>query len=356
MSMAPSDGGAGKPPQAVVMQLAMGAWAAQAVAAVTRLGVPDLLHQHGPLDARALCERHGVDAQPAVLERALRACASLAIFTEDVGGRFGPTALSEVLTLEAPGSVKRFVEQIGGRWWTLFGGLPEALRTGRHQTRTLLGREPWEPLGPRETEEFAEAMRSRRDSTRAFAERCDLSAARILVDVGGGLGHVAMAALARHPALQAVVLDRPEVISIARRHAAAESADIRARLRFEAGDMFDEVPTGDTFLLRSIIHDWDDERAERVLRNCRARLLPGGRILCVDNVLPPLGDTGASGTKLLDLLMLVSLPGRERTEPEWRALFAAAGLGLESLIRLNPLSVECLIVGAPASDHSPPPP
>ena len=100
------------------MQLAMGAWAAQAVAAVTRLGVPDLLHRHGPLDARALCERHGVDAQPSVLERALRACASLEIFTEDAGGRFGPTALSEVLTLEAPGSVKRFVEQIGARWWT----------------------------------------------------------------------------------------------------------------------------------------------------------------------------------------------------------------------------------------------
>jgi SAM-dependent methyltransferase len=353
--MATSEGETGKPPQTVVMQLAMGAWAAQAVAAVTRLGVPDLLHRHGPLDSRALCERHGVAAQPAVLERALRACASLQIFTEDADGRFGPTALSEILTLEAPGSVKRFVEQIGGRWWTLFGGLPEALRTGRHQTKALLGREPWEALSPRETEEFAESMRSRRDSTRAFAERCDLSAARTLVDVGGGLGHVAMAALARHPHLRAVVLDRPEVIPIALRHATAEPPEIRARLRFEAGDMFDDVPAGDTFLLRSIVHDWDDERAARVLRNCRTRLAPGGRILCVDNVLPPLGDTGASGTKLLDLLMLVSLPGRERTEAEWCTLFAAAGLALESMTRLTPPSVEYVIVGVPAR-YSPPPP
>ena len=329
------------------MQMLMAAWASQAIAAIARLGIPDLLERHGAATARELAERHGVEAEPAALARALRACASLGIFTEQADGRFGPTPLSRALTLDAPGSVRRFAELIGGRWWTLFGGLPEALRTGRNQGKALLGREPWEPSSPREMEEFAESMRSRRDSTRAFVDRCALASARTLVDVGGGLGHVAIAALARYPHLRAVVLDRPQVIAIAERHAAAEDPAVRARLTFASGDMFEEVPAGDTFLLRSIVHDWDDSRAIRVLANCRARLEGTGRVLCVDNVLPPLGDTGASGTKLLDLLMLVSLPGRERVEAEWRALFQAAGLALDSVTPINPPSAECIIAGLP---------
>ena len=130
---------------------------------------------------------------------------------------------------------------------------------------------------------------------------------------------------------------------------------MRARLSFVAGDMFADVPAADTYVVKTVMHDWDDASCVRMLKNCRARLAEGGRILGVDNVLPPMGDTGASGTKLLDLLMLVSLPGRERTEAEWRALFAAAGLALESMTRLNPPSVEYLIVGVPAR-YSPPPP
>ena len=89
--------------------------------------------------------------------------------------------------------------------------------------------------------------------------------------------------------------------------------------------MFGEVPPGDTYVLKTIVHDWDDASAVRVLRNCRVRLPEQGRVLCVDNVLPPMGDTGASPTKLLDILMMVTLPGKERTEAEWRELYAAAG-------------------------------
>jgi len=92
--------------------------------------------------------------------------------------------------------------------------------------------------------------------------------------------------------------------------------------------MFADVPPADTYVLKAIIHGWDDASAVRVLQNCRARLRQGGRVLCVDNVLPPLGDTTCSDTKLLDMLMMVSLPGKERTEAEWRALYAAAVEGV----------------------------
>jgi len=128
------------------MQMMMGAWTAQTISAVT--------------------ETHGVDAKPDFLERALRVCASVGVFTEAADGRFGPTPLSEVLTPESPASVNAFVELIGGRWWKLIGALPEALQTGQSQAQALTGREPWTAGEADREEQFGRAMRSRVESTR----------------------------------------------------------------------------------------------------------------------------------------------------------------------------------------------
>ena len=162
------------------------------------------------------------------------------------------------------------------------------------------------------------------------------------------LVELAIALLERHAHLRACVLDLPAVVKVAERLAAHEAERVRSRLSFVAGDMFAAVPPADTYLVKTIMHDWDDARCVRLLQNCRARLAEGGRILGVDNVLPPMGDTGASGTKLLDMLMMVLLPGKERTEAEWRALHAAAGLRVTAITPINPRSVECLIEGVPA--------
>ena len=177
--------------------------------------------------------------------------------------------------------------------------------------------------------------------------RSDFGRTRVLVDVGGGFGHLAIALLQRYPAMRARVLDLPEVVAIAERHAAGEDPRILDRLSFVGGDMFAEVPAADTYVLKAIVHDWDDASCLRVLDNCRAQLSDGGRILCGDNVLPPMGDTGGSGTKLLDMLMMVSLPGKERTEAEWRALYDAAGLRVERIVPINPRSAESIIEGVP---------
>ncbi len=222
----------GPPPQSAVMQMMMGAWSAQTVATVTRLDVPDLLHEHGALSARKLCDEYGVDAKPEFLERALRTCASLGVFTEAADGRFGLTPLSEVLTLDAPGSVKRFVEKIGGPWWKVFTGLPDAIRTGRNQAKAQLGVEPWKNPDLAEIEAFAEAMKSRVDSTAGVVEHCELSSSKEIVDVGGSLGHLSIAILDRHPQLRATVLDLPELMPIAERHAADAAPEVRARLTF----------------------------------------------------------------------------------------------------------------------------
>lgn len=334
----------GPPPHAIVMQMVMGAWTSQTIGAITRLGIPDLLQKHGPLTARQLTEDHGVEAKPELLQRALRACASLGVFTEAAGGRFGPTPLSDVLTLGSPTSVKSFVELIGGRWWKLFAALPEALRTGENQAEALRAQEPPAPPDARRLEAFGQAMKSRVDSTRGVVERYDFSRTQNVVDVGGGFGHLTLAILQRHPHVRGVVLDRPEVVAIAERYAADEDRAVRDRLSFVGGDMFVDVPPGDLYVLKAIIHDWDDASCLRVLQNCQARMSDDGRILCVDNVLPPIGDTGCSSTKLLDMLMML-IGGRERTEAEWRSLYDEAGLRVTSITLVNPRSGESFIEG-----------
>jgi len=170
----------------------------------------------------------------------------------------------------------------------------------------------------------------------------------MVVDVGGGFGHLALAILQRHPRVRATVLDLPDVIAVARRHAEHEDAGVLARLTFVGGDMFAEVPAGDVYVLKTVIHDWDDAHCVQVLQRCRARLPADGRIICADKVLPPMGDTGASGSKLLDMLMMVSLPGKERTEAEWRALYERAGLRVASITVVNPRSGESIVEGIAA--------
>jgi ubiquinone/menaquinone biosynthesis C-methylase UbiE len=339
---------AAAPPAAGVMQMMTAAWTAQTISTVTCLRVPDLLHARGPLTARQLTEEHGVDAKPEFLERALRVGASVGIFTEALDGRFGPTPLSEVLTPDSPASVRAFVELIGGRWWKLIGAMPEALRTGENQSKAQTGREPWEPAGADRRTQFDRAMKSRVESTRGVLEHYNFSRAHTVVDVGGGLGHLALAIVKTYPTVRATVLDLPDVIAVAQKQVSQEDARVRERLTFLAGDMFLDVPSGDVYVLKTIIHDWDDVRSVQVLEHCRARLPADGRVICVDKVLPPMGDTSAVGAKLLDMLMLVSLPGKERTEAEWRALYERAKLRVTSITALNPRSAECIVEGVAA--------
>ncbi len=332
-----SDAGA----RATVMQMLNAAWVCQAISALTRLDLPDLLAKHGPRSARELTASQGVAADPEFLERVLRACASLGVFSEDADGRFGLTPLSEVLRRDFPGSAKRFAELYGGAWWEAFGRLPTVLEQGPPAVA-----EAWDARDDATIERFGEAMTSRLGSLVPGLARCDLSRARSLVDVGGGFGHVAIWLLRRHPELRATVLDLPDVARVAERRAARDAPELLGRLAFVAGDMLESVPAGDTYLLSGILHDWDDERCVRVLRNCRERMTAGGRVICLDAVLPPLGDVRGASAKLLDLLMMLTLPGKERTEPEWRALLERADLELSSVTTYDATSCASVVVAA----------
>jgi hypothetical protein len=165
--------------------------------------------------------------------------------------------------------------------------------------------------------------------TQAMLDAYDFSPFTTLVDVGGGNGSVLAAVLGRHPGLRGVLFDRPDVVERAGPN--LQAAGLQDRCAAVGGNFFESVPAGgDAYLMRHIIHDWDDEQSLAILRNCRKVMRPAGKLLLVETVIPPGNDPCFA--KLLDLNMLVIPGGLERTEREYRELLAAAGFGLARII------------------------
>jgi ubiquinone/menaquinone biosynthesis C-methylase UbiE len=326
------------PPQAVIMQMAMGAWVTKVISEVTRLGVPDLVKQHGSMHAADMVNAGRIHAAPNALERLLRACASVGVFTEDARGKFGPTQLSEVLTSDSPASVKKLVEAMGGPWYRCWAELLEAVKTGEPQARKVFGMEWWDYLfaNPKELEDFGEAMKSNSlNSLRGVLENCDFKGVGKVADIGGGFGHLAVALLEKYPTLQAAVMDVPELIPVTQERFPVKDRAVANRLEYVGGDMFDSVPPANVYIMKHIIHDWEDEKCIRLLQNCHRSMQGEGRVICVDSVLPPMGNVAGTPAKLLDINMLVFITGRERTEDQWSHLYRTAGFEIRSVTPIH---------------------
>ena len=323
-----------KPPHAVLFEMLFGAWTAKILAEIVRLDVPDALAQ-GPLTADELVRKAGVRAHPVALHRALRACAALGLVTEDSVGRFGPTRLSALLTRDTPGTLKRFVEYSGGTLWRVWTGLPEGLATGQSQARAQLGMDFFDYLSANQKalEEFGETLKAHSAVANVgVLERYDFSGIRTFVDVGAGYGPLTIAVLDKYAEARGVVFDLPEVIGAAPTNLPVKNDSVARRLTYVAGDMFKEVPAADAYVLKLIMHDWDDAACAKILANVCARLERGGRVICIDNVMPPLGDVSDVPQKLLDVNMMLLLPGKERTRVEWEALYRGVGLSITAMI------------------------
>src|ERR1051326_4214228 len=200
------------PPEAVVMQMVMGGWIARAISDLAFLNIPDVLKKRGAMSAAELVNS-GVAVNAIALERVLRVCASVGVFTESVDGRFGPTPLSDVLTADSPTSVKVVAEEMGGLWLKLWTALSDGIRTGEAQSRQIFGMEWWDYLksNPAEMARFGEAMKSNSlNSMRGVLEKCDFTGVRKVVDVGGGFGHLVIALLQKYRHLNGVLVDVPE--------------------------------------------------------------------------------------------------------------------------------------------------
>jgi hypothetical protein len=317
-------------PSRLVYGWLAGAWVAQSMAVVARLDVADRL-KAGPKTSTELASETGAHAPS--LYRVMRALSSLGLFSEDERGRFSTTRLGRVLERDAPDSIHPMALMVGAEWhWESWGRLLHTVQTGETAFGHVYGSEAYEYFARHPTDGAvfnAHIEAYARQAARAAAAY-DFGGARTVVDVGGGYGTVLTAVLRANPELRGVLFDQPEVIEAASPRIA--ESGLAGRCELVAGSFFDAVPEGgDVYLLSSIVHNWDDDRAIEIMRRCRRAMNGAGRLLLVELVLP-LGNRPADG-KLLDLQMMVLFPGgRERTPNEYRALLAAAGFRLTRII------------------------
>lgn len=297
-------------PEAVVWDLLHGALATRVVALAVELGIPDALAQ-GPRHVDALAAEAGADSE--TLYRLMRALASEGVFAEEEPGVFRNTPASELLT--RGGGWAEFALLFGSTWHRAAG---EIQADGpRPAFERLHGTDYWAWLAqhPGERAIFDLAMSEGRERRADRLEGVEWRGDEIVVDVGGGSGSLLVTLLERRPGLRGIVFDLPETVR--------DEQALGERIEFVEGSFFDHVPEGDVYVLGTVLHDWDDESATRILRTIRSSAPAGSRLLILDAVLPPGNDP--DGTKWLDVLMLALVGGKERTEPQWRDLLAAGG-------------------------------
>lgn len=310
-----------------------GYYLSQAIYVVARLGLADLLGDR-PRTSEELAPATG--GHPRSLHRLLRTLAGFGIFREEAG-LFYLTGLSELLRGDAPGSLRATAVTLGETHYPAFGELLHSVRTGRPGFEKVFGVSLFEyfAANPEAARDFDAAMEGlRSQAAGAMLEAFDWSGARTLVDVGGGTGGLLEAVLTRYPAMRGVLWDLPHVAEAA--EARLLASGVGDRCAVAGGDFFESVPAGgDVYLLRHIIHDWDDARALRILANCRRAMDGSGRLLLVESVIRPSNEPSLG--KSLDLLMLALTGGTERTEAEYRGLLRAAGF---QLVRVVPTSAD----------------
>jgi hypothetical protein len=319
------------PPAVAMTEMLWGSlWLSHVLPLVAELGVADHIADGGrSVDQLALATGTNADG----LGRCLRALASLGVFVQDDDGAYRNTPLSDTLRSDSPVSLRAMA---------LLTGLPSHRQAWASLPAAIRGdgtRSIWEIAHgtalfayfadhPSEPALFQEGMTAfSAIEAHAVADAYDFSGIRTLVDVGGGHGLLLATILAANPEVSGVLFELPFMAEGGRgllaEHGVAE------RCRIEVGDFFESIPPGDVHILKNIVHDFEDEQATAILRNCRAAAPPDGRVLIVQEALPP-ANTPSFG-KLLDLQMLL-IGGRERTEPDYRALLDAAGYELTRIL------------------------
>jgi AraC-like DNA-binding protein len=308
-------------------------WQSQLVFVAAKLGIADVLVA-GPLTVDEIASRVG--AHPPYLKRVLRALASVGIFASDPHGRFHLTRLAQTLRSDHPESLRNFALMLVDDYnWSAWGALEHSVRTGTSAFEHVHGAPAflWMREHPEKEKMFSASMASLSAVENAAVARAYAFAKlRKVVDVGGAHGHLLAAILRSYIKVRGVLFDQPPVIEEAARTGFISAADVAGRCEAVGGDFFESVPAGaDAYVLKYIIHDWDDEKGVRILQNCRKAMAEEGRVLVVDHVVAA-GNKFDWG-KLIDINMMVMMGSKERTKDEFRQLFARAGLRLKRVIR-----------------------
>jgi hypothetical protein len=297
----------------------------KALYVVARLGIADLLAD-GPLPVADLATAANVQAD--ALYRVLRALEAVGVFAEVAPRHFALTPLAEILREGYPGSMRANILFVGDEPYRAWADLMYSVQTGKPAFEHVFGAPHFTYLAAHSDSSavFDRAMSGNsRVSAADVATAYPFPATGTIVDVGGGQGALIAAILQAHPGLEGILFDQAHVVAGA--PPVLEEAGVAVRCAIAGGDFFTPpLPIGDIYMLRQIIHDWDDERALMILRNCAIAMRPNGRVLVIEVIITP-GPASSAG-KFLDLQMMVMNGGRQRTEEEYRQLFAAAGLRL----------------------------
>jgi hypothetical protein len=333
------------PPEIMLMQMLMGKWVSMAITTAAELGLADHLRD-GARGANDVAKQAGANADATY--RLLRALAAVGVFKELPGRRFENNALSEKLRSDIPGSARAMARWIGEKSvWQAWGYLDHSVRTGEPAYPKVFGMGAWEYLKTHsETAAiFNDAMTGFSEMTaQAVCEAYDFTPFKKIVDIGGGQGRLLATVLAKAPKATGVLFDMPSVVAGAKNVIGRDASF--DRITTAGGDFFESVPEGgDLYMMKAIIHDWDDERSIKILSNCRKRMAPNGRVLILDQVLSD-GPESTMG-KLLDLeMLLVTEGGRERTAAEFETLYKKSGFALSRIIPTK--SPTAIIEGTPA--------
>jgi hypothetical protein len=278
------------------------------------------------ISADEVARRIGIDPDRA--RRLLRACVHVGLVRHDAG--FVTTPVLGMLK-DAPGSLRAFVLAVSGRGhWAPWGRFVDAIQTGQPQAVPALGVELWDYYTrvPAEGALFTDAMTGMTSMVAdEVVQAVDLTGSATIADIGGAAGALLIAVMAAYPHLRGILMDRPDVVATVQPPAA-----MRDRFTTAGGNFFEQVPAADAYLLKHILHDWDDAACLRILTSCARAMTAGSRLFVIEMLV---GDDSAPGyPAIMDLHMLVLLGARERTVAHYGELFSAAGL---QLFRVTPL-------------------
>ncbi len=328
-----ADPNAVPPPPEVMFRMITGYWVSQTVGALARLGVCDLLAA-GPRHADALASEVGAD--PSVLFRVMCAAASVGVLRHHEDDRFSLTPIGDTLRSHVPGSMRDMaIAQTAEGHWAPWGAFTDAVKTGETQSVKILGKSVFEHYGDHQEERtaFMGAMKGLSEWVAGELVRLvDFAGVQRVVDIGGSGGTLVCAVLDAHAEIGGVAFDLPDVAEGAK--GAIEARGLSGRCEVLGGDFFEAVPGGaDVYILKQILHDWNDEQCVTILSNIARGLPSAGRVLVAEMVIPD--DRTPTAAQLMDLNMLALLPGRERTQSEYANLFRAASLQLTSVTQTH---------------------
>jgi hypothetical protein len=327
---------------AALRQIVIGLRASQALYVAAKLNVADHLAQ-GPLDADELSKVAEVDA--AAIGRVMRALCSLDVFAQSPTGKFSLNSTAELLRGDVPDSYRAAVLfSVGEVRWRCWSDLLGTVRAGGGGAERTLGMSLFDfyAAHPEESQIHDQSMRATSAAqVAAIVGAFDFSLAGVVIDVGGGTGELLAAVLAANSSLRGTLFDLPHVVA----HARSVFTDhgVMDRQQTMGGSFFESVPAGgNTYLMKTVIHSWDDARATAILANCRRAMAAGGKLLIIERELPEIGAPGQTAEAfLLDLEMLVMTPGgRERTRSEFARLLSDTRFKLARVIpTTSPLSI-----------------